>query len=275
MRPSQVEVSRSGHVETVRLTATERLNALTHEDMDDLRTAFRRAEADPEVRCIVITGTGRAFCSGAHVGGLAKRAAARQAASVSASGPEAAPAGPTAAGAFTPRRMGIFKPVIVAVNGVTAGAGLHFIADADLVIAAASATFVDTHTSIGQVTALEPMLFVRGGVPINQVMRMVILGRAGRISAQEACRIGLVSEVVPDEQLAERAQELGDLASSVSPAAVQRSIEAIWSALELPLSEAYARGQAAIMDHRSHPDALEGAQAFVEKRAPRWYTGEP
>jgi enoyl-CoA hydratase/carnithine racemase len=83
-----------------------------------------------------------------------------------------------------------------------------------------------------------------------------------------------VSEVVPDEQLAERAQELGDLASSVSPAAVQRSIEAIWSALELPLSEAYARGQAAIMDHRSHPDALEGAQAFVEKRAPRWYTGE-
>ena len=271
---SQIVVNRTGHVETVRLTATERLNALTREDMDALRAAFRRADADPEVRCIVITGTGRAFCSGADVGGLATRAAARQATSESAGGPESAPAVPTGSNAFTPRRMGIFKPVIAAVNGVTAGAGLHFIADADVVIAAASATFVDTHTTIGQVTALEPILFARSGVPMNQVMRMVILGRAGRVSAEEAWRIGLVSEVVPDEHLAERAQELGTLASAASPAAVQRSIEAIWSSLELPLSEAYARGQAAILAHRSHPDALEGARAFLEKRAPRWSTDE-
>src|SRR3954471_8166249 len=78
---SQVVVNRTGHVETVRLTAAERLNALTAEDMDDLRAAFRRADADPEVRCIVITGTGRAFCSGADVGRLARSAAEKSQAS--------------------------------------------------------------------------------------------------------------------------------------------------------------------------------------------------
>lgn len=266
---SQIVVERRGHVETVRLTATERLNAITREDMEALREAYRRADADPVVRCIVITGTGRAFCSGADVGGLADRAARAQA---PASPANDAPAPPSQT-AFTPRRMGIFKPVIVAVNGVTAGAGLHFIADADIVISAASATFVDTHTSIGQLTALEPILMVRAGVPLTQVMRLVILGRAGRIDAQEAWRIGLVTEVVPDERLVERTQEVAELAASVSPAAVQRSIAAIWASFELPLSEAYARGQAAIVGHRGHPDALEGAKAFIEKRPPRWSGG--
>lgn len=263
----QIVVERREHVETVRLTAAERLNAITREDMADLREAYRRAAADPEVRCIVITGTGRAFCSGADVGGLAERAAAR--AQAPAPNANDAPA-PSAATAFTPRRMGIFKPVIAAVNGVTAGAGLHFIADADIVIAAASATFVDTHTSLGQLTALEPILLVRAGVPLTQVMRLVILGRAGRIDAQEAWRIGLVTEVVPDDHLVERTREVADLVAAVSPAAAQRSIEAIWASFELPLSEAYARGQAAIVAHRGHPDALEGAKAFLEKRPPRW-----
>jgi len=262
---SQVVEERDGHVGVVRLTAVERLNAFTPEDTADLRRIFTRMGEDEQIRCIVITGTGRAFCSGAEVSGLANRASAGVATDTS----------PEQRGkdtGFTPRRLGIYKPVVAAVNGVCAGAGLHFLADADIVIASESATFLDTHTDIGQVTALEPILFAKCGIPMNAVLRMVILGRADRMSAAAALRSGMVSEVLPDAKLMPRAMEIGQIASSVSPTAVQASIRAIWSSMNLFLTDAYNAGYEAIGNHRAHPDAYEGARAFVEKRKPVWAT---
>jgi enoyl-CoA hydratase/carnithine racemase len=265
---SEIEVSRKGYVATVRLTAAHRLGALTPENNATLHEVFVDLGNDPEVRAIIITGTGRGFCSGAEVGGLEERAKKVQAGS--------GPAPATQLGrdtGFTPRRSGVYKPVIAAVNGICAAAGLHFIADADIVIAAESATFLDPHTTVGQVAALEPILFVRGGVPLNAIMRMVILGRGERLDAHTALRLGLVSEVVPDDQLLARAEELGELAAEASPAAVQASIKAIWEAFEYPLSEAYRRGHEAIGAHRSHPDSVEGPKAFAQKRKPEWANG--
>lgn len=270
---SEIEVSRDGQVAVVRLNRPDRLNAITPENSAVLHEVFVGLGDDPEVRVIVITGTGRGFCTGAEVGGLAQRAAAIREGNDGAEAAAAAARDPSRQQrdtGFTPRRARVFKPVIVAVNGVCAGAGLHFVADADIAIAAESATFLDPHVSVGQVAALEPILFIRGGVPMNTVLRMVILGREERIDAQRALAAGFISEIVPDDQLMDRSMELARRAAAASPAALQASLRAIWGALELPLSEAYHQGYLAIGEHRSHPDAVEGATAFVQRRAPIW-----
>ncbi len=260
---SEVEVSYSKHVATIALNAPKRLNALSAENMASLREVFAEVDSNPEIRAIVISGTGRGFCTGAEAKGLVARVE------------ECPPQGDAAERrgkdtAFTPHRAGVYKPVIVAVNGVCAGAGLHFVADGDIVICAESATFLDPHTSIGQVSSLEPILFAKTGIPMNAILRMVILGRNERIDASAALRLGLVTEVVPDETLMQRALELADMASQASPEATQRSIRVIWESLNYGLEDAYNAGYTAIGAHRAHPDAVEGARAFVEKRAPVW-----
>ena len=260
---SQIVESRDGHVAIVTMTAVERLNAMTREDSAALREIFTRLGEDEDVRCIVITGTGRAFSSGAEVGGLAERASSGQPTDTS----ERQRLADTG---FTPRRLGVYKPVIAAVNGVCNAAGLHFVADADIAIASESATFLDTHTDIGQVSALEAILFAKCGVPMNAVLRMVILGRAGRLTSADALRAGMVSEIVADDKLMDRALEFAQIAASRSPAAVQNSIRAIWGSLDRSLTDAYNAGFVAIGEHRGHPDAYEGARAFVEKRQATW-----
>jgi enoyl-CoA hydratase/carnithine racemase len=250
-------VEHSDHVALLRLNAPDRLNALTRDLTDRLATTWRALDADASVRVVVLTGTGRGFCSGAHVGGLAD-AASRPAHDQ----PDTYPR-------FTARHLGFYKPVITAVNGVCAGAGLHFVADSDIVIAGESARFVDTHVDVGQVTALEPIGLLRR-ISLEHVLRMVVLGRAGAVDAAEAVRIGLASEVVPDDELLPRAMQLAQIAAEVSPATVQASLRAIWGSFELPLSEAYDRGYDIIRAHRDHPDAFEGVTAFSERRKAVW-----
>ena len=108
--------------------------------------------------------------------------------------------------------------MIAAVNGVCAGGGLHFVADADIVIAAEEASFIDPHVSVGQVTALEP-LTLRLQMRADALARMALIGRRERLSAQAAMAAGLVSEVLPGDLLMSRARELdrGELAHRRKP----------------------------------------------------------
>lgn len=256
---SELLVSDHEHVRVFTLNRPARMNALTTRMLERLGEAIQEADRDPSVRVLVFTGAGeRAFCAGADTSGL------REAAQTPIEQQLAEPMP-----LFTPRQRGIHKPSICAVNGVCAGAGLHYVADCDIVIAAEHATFIDSHVNVGQVTALEPIGLARR-IPLGQVLRMVILGKAERLDARRALECGLVSEVLPQAQLMQRALELARIAASVSPAAVQASLQALWDSFELPLSQAYARGYEAVVRHRAHPDALEGPSAFMEKRAPQW-----
>src|SRR5207244_261801 len=125
----------------------------------------------------------------------------------------------------------VWLPTIVAVNGVCVGGGLHFVADADVVIASTNASFIDTHVSVGQVTALEPIqLLPRIG--LGNALRLAVLGRRGRIGAEDALRISLVDEIVEPEQLLPRATALAEIAASGSPGAIEKSKRAIRGALE-------------------------------------------
>lgn len=253
-----IATARDGHVLLVVLDKPERLNALSSEMFTRLEEIFMAAGEDTSVRAIVITGRGKAFCSGADVGVLGKDNAASA---------DEKPPKPMAK--FTPRHCKIYKPTICAVNGMCASAGLHFVADCDIVIASDQAKFTDTHVNVGQVCAIEPIGLAQR-MPLGPVLRMVILGKSERLSAEQALAMHMVSEVVPQDALLDRAMELAHTAASVSPTALQLSLKAIWESFEYPLEEAYEHGWRDLVNHRRHPDAIEGPKAFFEKRAPKW-----
>jgi enoyl-CoA hydratase/carnithine racemase len=254
-------VEREGPILVLTFNRPDKLNALNREMQEALEANFRAAGEDPSVRVIVVTGTGRGFCAGADMEALQEGAEG-------SSDPDAVHIPD-----FTARQCKIYKPTICAVNGVCAGAGLHFVADSDIVIASEAASFTDTHVDVGQVTALEPIGLLQR-MPMGAVLRMVVLGKAERLSAAQALETQMVSEVVPADHLRERAMELARISAKVSPASVQASLKAVWESLELPLSKAYDNGFDLLIRHRAHPDALEGPMAFIEKRDPVWSDGE-
>ena len=257
-RQGDVSVVRDGHVLIITLNRPERLNALTLEMRTTLQDVITSAANDPSVRAIVFTGEGRAFCSGADAESLE---------SSTGDDMETRYAGRRY---FTPRQCQIYKPTICAVNGICAGAGLHFVSDCDIVIASSKAQFVDPHVNVGQVTAAEPIGLARR-MPVGPVLRMVILGKAERLSADQALAVHLVSEVIEPERLMERALNLAHTAAMASPAALQASLKAFWTSYDLAgLTASHEAAYEAVMLHRDHPDAREGPAAFLAKRPPVW-----
>jgi enoyl-CoA hydratase/carnithine racemase len=254
MSDKPVLVERDGHIALVTLNDPETLNALSSEMMQELGRVWPELDADPTCRVVVLTGAGeRGFCSGLRAQNIDADPSKR----------------PSGYPRFSPRQCGLWKPVIVAVNGVCASGGMHFLSHAEIVIAGENARFLDTHVSVGQVSGLEATCLARR-IPVEAVLRMVVLGRSERLDAQKALQLGLVSEVLPREQLQERALELARVAASNSPHAVRHSLQALWEGLNLGLDDALANAWNHIVEHRSHPDSREGGRAFLEKRKPDW-----
>ena len=256
---SEVLIEKQPHTAIVTLNRPDRLNALSKDTIALLPEIWKQVAEDEDIRSIVFTGSGKAFCVGMDLKTVKERGAFRP------------PKSNNVAEALrlTPLNNDVWLPTIVAVNGVCAGGGLHFIADADVVIASEDAWFVDPHVTNGQASALEPIsLAPRMG--LSNALRFAILGKAGRMDAHEALRLGLADEVVPAEDLMVRALAIADDLAAQSPAAVEATKRAARASLELPLSDALQVGWDLVMSHRKHPDALEGPAAFVEKRKPRW-----
>jgi len=257
-----LEVYRDGHVGWLVMTRPETLNALSIRMLEELPAAWAALDADTDVRVIVVTGTGRGFCTGVDVKELANdpRGMKVHAAKVKAN-----------ALGITSLHTRVWKPVIAAVNGVCAGGGLHFVADSDIVVAASDATFLDPHVSVGQVSSWEPIGLLRKGVPFDTVARMLFLGRHETLDAHEARRSGIVGEVVdPPEHLRERCQELGEQIASNSPSAMMVSKKVMWESLDRGLDDALANGARALAGFWRHPDAMEGPRAFDAGRDPQW-----
>ena len=236
-------------------------NAMNADMLDGLEAAWRTLDTDPRVRVIVNTGEGKAFQTGLDIVELAKNPEALREQSRRTKRAELR---------LTAWHNGVGKPVIAAVNGVCAGGGLHFVADADIVMAASDATFLDPHVSIGQVTAYEAVGLVRK-MPAEAVMRMALVGRHERIDAERAYQLGMISQVVdPPDQLRQAAQELAEKIAKNSPAAMAATKRALWGALELGLADACKAGARELVSLWGHPDQEEGPLAFAEKREARW-----
>jgi enoyl-CoA hydratase/carnithine racemase len=171
---------------------------------------------------------------------------------------------------FTSWHQQVWKPVITAVNGICAGGGFHWVADADIVIAASDAEFFDPHVSIGQVVAIEAIGLLRK-MPAEAVMRMAFVGKYERLSAERAYELGMVSQIVdPPEQLRDAAQELAEKIARNSPAAMAATKKALWGALETGLTDACRQGAAHLVSMWDHPDQTEGPAAFAERREANW-----
>lgn len=251
---SCVTAELSDGVLVVSLNRPDALNALDVTLMAELKRLWASLPAG--VRCIVLTGAGRGFCAGADI-------------SLLESDREDAAATVADELAFLPGDR-VEVPVIVAVNGVCAGGGLHFVADADIAIAGERASFVDPHVSVGQVTALEP-LTLRLQMRPDVLTRMALLGRHEKLSPEAALSAGLVSEVVEHDALLARARELAAQVASNSPAAVGASRKVIRELeRELIGERRLEAGWAAIRRHWEHPDSKEGPAAFAARRPARW-----
>jgi enoyl-CoA hydratase len=241
-------------------------NAMDATMFRELEAAWRELDDDPAVRVIVNTGNGPAFQTGVDVVQLGRDKQALREQSRRTRDAELR---------LTAWHNQVWKPVIAAVNGVCAGGGLHFVADADIVVAASNASFVDPHVSLGQVSAYETIGLVRKS-PMEPIVRMALVGTHERIDAARARQLGILSQVVdPPDGLRDAAQELAEKVAQNSPAAMRATKEALWGALELGLTDASRAGGGALVSMWGHPDQEEGPRAFAEKREPVWQPLEP
>lgn len=216
-------VERRGPVGWLVFNRPSAANAMDSVMLAELEAAWAELDADPAVRVIVNTGRGSSFQSGLDVVELARDPEALR---------EQSRRTKRAQLKLTAWHNGVGKPVIAAVNGVCAGGGLHFVSDADVVLAASSATFLDPHVSVGQVSAYETIGLARR-MPFEAVMRMALLGRHERITAARAYQLGMVSQVVdPPEELEAAAQRLAELIAERRPEALRASKQAVWHVLE-------------------------------------------
>jgi len=254
-------VERRGPVGWLINNRPDQLNAMNALMRDEFETAWRVLDDDPEVRVIVHTGAGRAFQTGVDVTEIATDGEGFQRYRESVEKFDFH---------FTSWHNEVWKPVITAVNGICAGGGFHWVADADIVIAASDAQFFDPHVSIGQVVAIEAIGLMKK-MPVEAVMRMAFVGRYERLSAERAYELGMISQIVdPPDRLQDAAQELAETIARNSPAAMAATKRALWSALELGLTDACKAGSKELVSMWGHPDQAEGPRAFAEKREPQW-----
>jgi enoyl-CoA hydratase/carnithine racemase len=245
----------------VTLDRPERGNSLTPPMQRVFRAIWAEVRESPAIRVAIVTASGeRHFCTGFDI----SEAEGEGAGEVFANRPLAD------AVFWSPYQNRVWKPVICAVNGLCVGGGLHFVVDADLVLASQNAAFMDSHVNVGMVGALENVGLARR-LPLGTALRMTLLGRRYRLPARRAYELGLVDELVESPaDLLPLAEELARQMMEGSPQAMALSKQAVWGALERGYRDALEQAWALLRLHWQHPDFNEGPRAFAEKRPPRW-----
>src|SRR6476469_3392600 len=213
---------------TITFDRPDQLNAINPLMAKELRTAYAAAEADDAVWTILVTANGRAFCTGADVTEIPDDGRVVYDEPYLSTYPqwEAPQEG-------TPPFRSMTKPILTAVNGLCCGAGLDLVTCGDIAIASDRAEFFDPHVSIGLVSGREMVRLARV-LPVNIAMRVALTGRHERLGAQRAYDLGMISEVVPHEQLLERAREVAAIVNRNAPLAVRGTRLAIRKGIDLP-----------------------------------------
>jgi 2-(1,2-epoxy-1,2-dihydrophenyl)acetyl-CoA isomerase len=260
-----VNVYRTARAVKIELNRPERMNAWSGAMSADLLSALRAAAADDDVRAVMLTGAGRAFCSGADLKDAMEQAAANDGRLDNKA---------TLVEAYNPivtiiRQMA--KPVLTAVNGPAAGAGLSLALAGDLVVAAASAYFTLAFVNIGLVPDAGASLFVPSRIGFARAAEMALLGEP--VTAARAADIGLINTAWPDGEFAARAnallERLGN-GPTRSYAGSKRELNH-WLYARMPEQLALeAELQGELADSK---DFREGVAAFLEKRKPT-FAGE-
>lgn len=260
---STITVEQAGGVLTVTLNRPEAYNAFDEQMTVELSTAFKNAQRDDAVRCVVLTGAGRAFCAGQDLKEIEGHYRDDG-------------EGPLDFGAHLRKRLNplitrirtLEKPVVASLNGVAAGAGASLAFACDLRIASKSAYFTMAFAAIGLVPDCGATLTLLQHVGYSKALELCWLGE--KFSAEEAARCGLVNKVAEPEQLADATRELASTLAAMPTRGlglIKRALGKAWTAtLDDQLEyEAFLQQTAGLtQDHR------EGVRAFLEKRKPKF-----
>jgi enoyl-CoA hydratase/carnithine racemase len=245
-------------VVTINRPAT--LNAFTRPMIDRLRNLTDQAQSDPAVFGVVITGTGKAFCSGLDVSLLSKAA--------ESGGAEARVPTGELPGLFV-HLLKVSKPVIAAVNGVAAVGGFVLAMMCDLRFASESASFTMAMSNRGLIAEHGTSWLLPRQIGVSRALDLMWTSR--RVGAAEALSIGLIDRVVSAGNEVDAASEyLRDLRARVSPRAVAEMKAQVYGHLEVDFATAVQDSMRRMMEALKHPDVREGARAFVERRSPRF-----
>jgi 2-(1,2-epoxy-1,2-dihydrophenyl)acetyl-CoA isomerase len=260
MSQSQILYEITDRVGMLTLNRPEVMNAFGGTMREDLLQMLRQAEADKNVRCVVITGAGRAFCAGGDIASMAEMQAKNEASIISQR--------MKIGGQVVNMIRSMAKPVIAAVNGVAAGAGVNLALACDMRFAAQSAHFSESFVKIALVPDWGGTYLLTQLVGTAKAMELMMSGN--RIDAAEALRIGIVNRVIPDDTFREDVvifarQLAGGPANTLAHIKRATYVGATGTLSDALKYEEQAQESVFLSD-----DAREGMRAFLEKRAPRF-----
>ena len=222
-------VRKDDGVAWVSLNRPEVRNAFNQKMQDELASVWTAFRYDDEVRCVVLTGEGEAFCTGID------RAEAVSDENNAAMAAGDYPGYPTPwmyddpGRDVGPKSRDLWKPVIAAVHGLACGGAFYMLGEVEFIIASDDAVFFDPHVTYGMTAAFEPAQML-SKMPLPEIMRLSLLGAHERMSAARAHQIGLVTEVVPRAELLERAAWAARVIADAPPLVIQGTMRAIWTA---------------------------------------------
>ncbi len=260
MSYESLTLTHEGAIATITLNRPEKRNAISAQMIDDLRAALGEIETS-SAQVGIITGAGKAFCSGMDLDSLQALAAQSEAQNLEDSRRMAAMF--RAIWAFP-------KPLIAAVNGPAVAGGTGIATLCDFTLAAPEAKFGYAEVRIGFIPALVSVFLVRQ-IGEKRARDLLLTGRI--IDAQEALRLGLVNEVVMPAKLMPRAQELAAMLAANSPASIRRTKELLRDSAAAQVDRDLERAIAENVKIRATPDFREGLSSFLEKRRPNWTAG--
>lgn len=242
----------------ITLNRPDKLNAFTKQMNKEIIAALKSSNKDPEIRAVVISGAGKAFCSGEDLAGVGEDADHREMIL-------------TRYKPMMEELAKVEKPTIAAVNGAAAGAGFSLALGCDFRIASEKAFFLQAFINIGLIPDSGSLYYLPRIVGIAKALELTVLGE--RIPANEAKEIGLVTDVVSPESLIEETQAFAEKLANKPTKAIGILKRYLYKSFETPLEEMLdfeAYGQKAAGQTK---DYKEGVQAFLEKRNPE-YTGQ-
>jgi enoyl-CoA hydratase/carnithine racemase len=262
MSYEQIDVIDDGGITTITLNRPEKLNALAGHMRRDLAEALEAAGSDRAVNVVVITGVGRAFCSGGDVAAMAdliERGDADEFSRLLGSARRVVTA---------IRHMS--KPVIASINGPAFGAGFNLALACDLRIASSNATFSQSFAKVGLHPDWGGTYFLPRLVTPNKACELFFLGNT--IDAEEAQRLGLINFVVPASELEAETRRLAERLRDAPAIAIGAAKQAVYMSQSTELEEMLRYETEAQMRCFDSDDGAEGVRAFLEKRPPK-FTG--
>ena len=258
----QIDITEDSGITTITINRPEKLNALAGHMRRDLAEALEAAGSERNVHVVVITGAGRAFCSGGDVAAMAELIERNDA-------DEFSRLLGSARRVVTAIRQ-MTKPVIASVNGPAFGAGFNLALACDLRIASTAATFSQSFAKVGLHPDWGGTFFLPRLVTPNKACEMFFLGDA--IDAQEALRLGLINYVVEPAALEAETRKLAERLRDAPAVALGAAKQAVYMSPAAELEEMLRYENEAQMRCFASQDCAEGVRAFLEKRPPR-FTG--